>query len=180
MSETDNNNNQAGTAIGKDSVVTFHYTLYQANDDGKAGKQLESSAGGNPVAYLHGHKNIVRGLEAAMEGRTIGEEYSLLITPEQGYGLRNDDAVRRVPSKHIYEYKKGKNFRPGQVVTVQTNQGQRQVVVVKPGKFNVDVDFNHPLAGTTLFYEIKIEDVRPATQEELAHGHAHGIGGHHH
>ena len=177
MSEVENNNSNK---IEQNSVVSFHYTLYEATEDGKAGELLESSDGGSPVAYLHGHSNIISGLEKAMAGRSAGEAFELLITPEEGYGARNDDAVQRVPCKHIYEYKKGKNFRPGQVVTVQTNQGQRQVVVLKAGKFNVDVDFNHPLAGTNLYYEIKIEDVRPATQEELAHGHAHGIGGHHH
>jgi len=175
-SEQDNTNN----TISADKVVTFHYRLFNTDANGDTGELLESSHDHEPVVYLHGHHNIIRGLENAMQGRGVGEEFNLSIPPEEGYGLRNDDAVQRVPCKHIYEYKKGKLFQPGQIVTVQTNQGQRQVMVLKAGKFNVDVDFNHPLAGATLYYEIKIEEVRPATAEELAHGHAHGPGGHHH
>lgn len=169
-----------GDKIKKNTVVTFHYRLFQATENGEVGDLLESSEGEEPVVYLHGHKNIVRGLETAMEGREKNEEFSVTIGPEEGYGLRNNDAVQRVPSKHIHQYKKGKTFRPGQVVTVQTNQGARQVVVLKSGKFNVDVDLNHPLAGQSLHYEIKIADIRQATAEEIAHGHVHGPGGHHH
>ena len=170
----------ADNTIARGSVVSFHYKLHKINADDSVGDLIESSEGGTPVVYLHGHHNIIRGLETAMLGRAPNETFSLTIKPEDGYGLRNNDAVRRVPVKHVYQHKKGKMFRPGEIVTVQTNQGQQQVVVVKPGKFNVDVDFNHPLAGVSLHYEITIEDVRPATSEELAHGHAHGPGGHHH
>jgi FKBP-type peptidyl-prolyl cis-trans isomerase SlyD len=173
-------NENADNVVSKNSVVTFHYQLFSVEDAGERGELMESSYDDSAVVYLHGHNNIVRGLETAMSGRGSGEGFSVTISPEQGYGLRSDEAVQRIPCKHVHEYKKGKTFRPGQVVTVQTNQGARQVIVLKAGKFNLDVDFNHPLAGETLHYEIKIEDVRQATAEELSHGHAHGPGGHHH
>ena len=166
--------------IGKDSAAAFHYRLFEVDDDGKPGECVETTFDDDPAAYLHGHGNIVRGLEQALAGRVVGDQFSITITPEEGYGPRNEDAVRRVPSKHVYEFKKGKTFRPGQVVTVETKQGARQVVVVKAGKFNLDVDFNHPLAGKTLAYEIKVVDVRMASAEEISHGHVHGPGGHHH
>lgn len=181
MTQTDQDLEQTTIkTVSKDMVVTFHYRLYSVDDEGNTGKQLETSYDATPVTYLHGHNNIVPGLERAMADKANGAEFSITLQPDEAYGQRNDKAVQRVPAKHIHEYKKGKTFRPGQVVTVQTNQGGRQVVVLKAGKFNVDVDFNHPLAGAALYYEIKIEDLRAATAEELAHGHAHGPGGHHH
>ncbi len=167
-------------SIEKNSVVGFHYRLFAVDAEGEKAEELESSFASTPVVYLHGHNNIVSGLEKAMVGKTKDQEFSLTISPEEGYGLRDDKAIRRIPSKHVHQYKKGKTFRPGEVVTVEMNQGARQVMVLKAGKFNLDVDFNHPLAGAALHYEIKIEEVRTATAEELAHGHAHGPGGHHH
>tara|TARA_B110001469_G_C9451304_1_gene227944 strand:- start:400 stop:630 length:231 start_codon:yes stop_codon:yes gene_type:complete len=68
----------------------------------------------------------------------------------------------------------------GMAVSIQTDGGIRQGVVIKIGKFNVDLDTNHPLAGKTVIFDIEIVDVREATQEEIDHGHAHGIGGHQH
>ena len=73
-----------------------------------------------------------------------------------------------------------KRWRPGMVATVQTEQGQKQVTIVKPGKFMAEVDNNHPLAGQTLHFDIEIVDIREATAEEIAHKHVHGAGGHHH
>ena len=170
----------SSTIIQKDSVVAFHYRLFEVDETGGKGREIETSFGESPVVYLHGHNNIVRGLEKAMDKHQTNDEFSLTITPEEGYGLRDEKAIQRIPCKHIHQFKKGKIFKPGEIVTVETNQGARQVMVLKAGKFNVDVDFNHPLAGASLHYEIKIEEVRMATAEELSHGHAHGPGGHHH
>ncbi|MGR8921154.1 MAG: FKBP-type peptidyl-prolyl cis-trans isomerase [Gammaproteobacteria bacterium] len=153
-------------------VVSFHYRLLDEN-----GEELESSAGGEPVSYLHGHGGIIEGLGEAMAGRAAGDSFTETIAPERAYGPRHDDAMQRVPKKHIAEKVR---LRPGMVVTVGTEQGPRQVQVVKVGKFVVDVDTNHPLAGRTLTFEVEVTDVREATDEEKAHGHAHGPGGHEH
>lgn len=162
--------------ITKDCVVTFHYRLSDTE-----GQELESSKGGDPVAYLHGHGNIIKGLEKSLENRESGDVFTASVSPEEGYGPRNENATQRVPIKHLLGDKKSlSKLRPGMVVTINTEDGQRQVVVIKAGKFNVDVDTNHPLAGKTLNFDIEVDDVRKATEEELAHGHAHGIGGHHH
>jgi FKBP-type peptidyl-prolyl cis-trans isomerase SlyD len=158
--------------IGDDSVVSFHYTL---RDD--AGSITESSAGGSPVVYMHGHNNIVPGLETQLKGKNSGDKFTAIVTPEQGYGLRNENAIQRVPLKHIAT--RGP-FEPGQMVVVNTRDGGRQARVVKVGHFNADLDLNHPLAGKTLTFEIEVVDVRSATEEELAHGHAHGPDGHGH
>ncbi len=159
--------------IAEKTVVTFHYNLSNA-----AGEQLETSRGGEPTSYLHGNsKNIIRGLEESLAGLEAGATLSVTVPPEKAYGLRNEQLRQRVPVKHLMY--KGK-LTPGMVVQVNTGQGQRSVTVIKVGRHSADIDANHPLAGQTLSFAIEIIDVRAAEAEELAHGHAHGPGGHHH
>jgi FKBP-type peptidyl-prolyl cis-trans isomerase SlyD len=158
--------------IGDDKVVSFHYKL--SDSDGTIN---ESSQGGSPVVYLHGRDAIVPGLETQLNGKKSGEKFTATVPPEQGYGERHENAVQRVPLKHLAT--KGP-IQEGQMVVVNTREGGRQARVRKVGHFNVDLDLNHPLAGKTLTFEIEIVDVRDATQEELTHGHAHGPGGHAH
>jgi FKBP-type peptidyl-prolyl cis-trans isomerase SlyD len=160
------------TAIGDNSVVSFHYTL---RDD--TGTFTESSQADSPVVYLHGAGNIVPGLEKELAGKKSGDKLTATVTPEQGYGQRNENAVQRVPLKHLAT--RGP-ISVGQMVVVNTREGGRQARVLKVGHFNVDLDLNHPLAGRTLTFDIEIVDVRAATDEELAHGHAHGPHGHGH
>lgn len=158
--------------ITKDTVVQFHYTLKDEN-----GEQLESSLSGDPVAYLHGHDNMIVGVENALEGKKAGDEFTVTVEPKDGYGELQPDATQRVPTKHLQGANK---WQPGMIATVHTEQGARQVTVLKTGRFMVTVDLNHPLAGKTLTFEVKVEDVRAASEEEISHGHAHGVGGHHH
>jgi FKBP-type peptidyl-prolyl cis-trans isomerase SlyD len=162
--------NQEATTVNPDKVVTFHYTL---RDEGEV---IESSEGRDPVVYMHGHGNIVPGLEEQMNGRQSGDKFSATVPPEAAYGLRDPNAVQRVPIKHL---KSPGKIVPGQMVAVNTRDGTRHALVMKVGHFNVDLDLNHPLAGKTLVFDIEIVDVRAATEEELAHGHAHGPGGAH-
>jgi FKBP-type peptidyl-prolyl cis-trans isomerase SlyD len=158
--------------IGDDKVVSFHYKLRDAE-----GSFAESSEGMSPVIYMHGHNNIVPGLESQLVGKKSGDKFTATVAPEQAYGLRNDNAVQRVPVKHIAT--RGP-YTVGQMVVVNPRDGGRQARVVKVGHFNVDLDLNHPLAGKTLEFEIEVIDVREATEEERAHGHAHGPDGHGH
>jgi FKBP-type peptidyl-prolyl cis-trans isomerase SlyD len=160
------------TTIGDDKVVSFHYKLRDAD-----GTFNESSDGLSPVVYMHGHNNIVPGLEAQLVGKKSGDKFTVTVAPEQAYGLRNESAVQRVPVKHIAT--RGP-YTVGQMVVVNTREGGRQARVVKVGHFNVDLDLNHPLAGKTLEFDIEVIDVREATEEERAHGHAHGPDGHGH
>ncbi len=88
--------------------------------------------------------------------------------------------MQRVPIKHLQLQQGVTKLKPGIVAAVKTERGVRSVVVSKVGKFNADVDFNHPLAGRTLYYEVEVVAVRDASAEEIAHGHVHGPGGHHH
>ena len=112
-----------------------------------------------------------------MAGRTGGDVFNATVTPEEGYGLRHPDRLQRVPVKHLAY--RGK-LSPGDVVQLSTTDGMRAVTVVKAGRHSADIDTNHPLAGQTLAFEIEVVEARAATAEEVAHGHVHGAGGHHH
>jgi FKBP-type peptidyl-prolyl cis-trans isomerase SlyD len=156
----------------KDKVVTFHYTLKDSE-----GEQMETSFEKEPMTYLHGANNIISGLEKAMEGHAVKDTFSVTVEPEEAYGVRNENNIQRVPLKRLKNLGK---ISVGQILTLQTNQGQVQVTVLKVGRFNVDVDGNHPLAGYPLTFDVEITDIREATEEELEHKHVHGPGGHHH
>ena len=158
--------------IERNHVVSFHYSL-SAQD----GAEVESSRDGDPVAVLQGHGNVVRGVDDALIGRGSGDRFQVTVPPEQAYGLRVDGRIQRVPKKRLSGPRK---MKPGDQVTLHTTEGVRDVTVVKVGRTVVDVDLNHPLAGQTLTFDIEITGVREAEPEELAHGHVHGPGGHHH
>ncbi len=158
--------------VGPDKVVIFDYVLTD-----EQGEELERSSEG-PMIYLHGANNIIRVLEEALVGHEKADEVKVTLPPERAYGLRRDDAVQRVPIKHLLT--KAKKYKPGQVVAVNTQQGQKSAMVVKAGRFNVDLDMNHPFAGKTVTFDVTIRDVRDATADELSHRHAHGIDGQHH
>ena len=112
-----------------------------------------------------------------MVGRTSGDVFSADIEPEQAYGLKSADKNQRVPVKHLVF--KGK-LRAGMLVQLNTSEGRVPVTIIKAGRHSADIDTNHPLAGQTLSFDIEIVEVRAASAEEAAHGHAHGPGGHHH
>jgi len=156
----------------KDKVVTFHYHL---SDD--AGAQLDSSRASDPLTILFGHGAIIPGLEQAMGGHEAGDRFNVSVPPEQGYGLRREDAIQRVPKKY---FRDGDRLQPGMTTVISSKEGQRPVTVVKIGSSVIDIDLNHPMAGKALHFDIEIVDVRDATKEEIAHGHAHGPEGHHH
>lgn len=158
--------------VEKDKVVSFHYTLKNA-----AGEQMETSRETDPMNYLQGANNIIVGLEKAMEGHSVGDEFVATVEPEEAYGIRNEKNVQRVPLKRLKGVGK---VSVGQILNLETNKGQVQVTVLKVGRFNVDVDGNHPLAGVPLTFEVEVMDIRDASEEELEHRHVHGPGGHQH
>jgi FKBP-type peptidyl-prolyl cis-trans isomerase SlyD len=155
-------------------VVSFHYTL--TND---AGETVDSShERGEPMLYLHGSNNIIKGLEAAMAGRSAGDKFEVTVAPEDAYGKRKEANVQRLTLKKLGL--KSHQLQPGMVLNLQTSKGPAQVTVLKVGRFNVDVDANHPLSGQSLNFDVEVLDVRDASEDEVKHGHAHGPGGHHH
>lgn len=157
--------------IAKNTVVEFHYTLSDANGE------IESSRKHEPVLYLHGQPGLLEGLVDALEGREAGDVFTVELPVDQAYGPRRDNATQKVQVKHLQGAKK---WKPGMLAVIQTEQGPRQVTVVKVGLSQAEVDANHPLAGRDLTFDVEILSVREATADELAHGHAHGVGGHQH
>lgn len=158
--------------IEKDRVVRFHYTVSEVGQE-----PLESSKeGGQPLAILVGHGNIIPGLEKAMDGREAGESFSVDVPAAEAYGERREGLVQRVPKKHFGAQK----LAQGQQVVLNTNFGPRAVTVQKVGLSVVDVDLNHPMAGKDLHFDIEIVEVREADPVEIEHGHVHGDGGHQH
>ena len=152
--------------ISEKCVVAFHYTL--TNDSGET---LDSSDGREPLKYLHGAQNIVPGLEKALAGKKAGDELKVEVQPDDGYGDVNPEMVQKVPRAAFEGVDK---IEPGMQFQAQGPAGQVQLITVKEVSGDeVTIDGNHPLAGETLHFEVKIEDVRAATEEEIAHGHAH-------
>jgi FKBP-type peptidyl-prolyl cis-trans isomerase SlyD len=156
-------------SIQQNKVVSFHYTLSNAN-----GNTIESSRGRDPMVYLHGAGNIIPGLEKEMAGKSAGDTFNVTVEPAEAYGERSQDKLQRVSAK---AFSNAKKLRPGQVIRLQTRKGPIQATVVKVGRFNIDIDANHPLAGQALTFDVEITDVRDATEEEIAHRHVHGPGG---
>ncbi len=154
--------------IGDNSVVYFNYTL--TND---AGEVLDSSDGGEPLAYLHGNGGIIPGLENAMSDHQAGDSFDVSIKPEDGYGERHEELVQKVPRSAFGGVDE---LEPGMSFQAQTPQGPHLIHVLEVGDDEVTVDGNHPLAGETLHFHIDVEKVRDASKEELDHGHVHDHG----
>ncbi|MEM7407697.1 MAG: peptidylprolyl isomerase [Pseudomonadota bacterium] len=158
--------------IAAGSVVTFHYQM--KDEDGVL---LESSSEERPIAVVQGRENVVRGLDRALLGRHKGDSFTAQVRPEEGYGLRREGWTQRMSKKHL---PRGNALKAGMQTAYRTERGFRRVTVVKVGGKMVDVDLNHPLAGKHLTVDVQVVGVRDAEPAELAHGHAHGPGGHQH
>lgn len=155
---------------GKNKVIALHYTL-TIN-----GEQVESSRDrGEELWVLLGHGQLIRGLEAAIEGHEAGDLLSVDIAPADGYGEREEGHVQRLSKKYLAQ---ADRLKPGMttVLSLKDGGGQRVVTVHKVGMSTVDLDMNHPMAGKTLHFEVALGTVREATTDEVTHGHAHAPG----
>jgi len=161
---------RSAMTIGPKKAVTIHYTVKD-----EAGEVLDSTEGRDPMTYLHGADNVVAGLEAALEGKGVGAKVEATLTPDQAYGQRDESKVRNVPRRRIPDEK----IRVGGRHRAATEVGWVVATVVAIKGDYVHIDGNHPLAGKTLHFQVEVTDVRDATEQELAHGHAHGPGGAH-
>ncbi|HEY8331197.1 MAG TPA: peptidylprolyl isomerase [Pseudomonas sp.] len=159
--------------IAANKAVSIDYTLTN-----EGGEVIDSSAGGAPLVYLHGAGNIIVGLEKALEGKQPGDELDVTIEPQEAYGDYSVELVavlNRAMFEGVDELEVGMQFHASapdggmQIVTIRDIEGE-----------DVTVDGNHPLAGQSLNFKVKVIDVRDASAEEIAHGHVHGEGGHHH
>lgn len=153
-------------------VISFHYTLKDSK-----GTQLESSFGDEPMSYLEGVGQVIPGLEEQMEGLKKGDKKSIAVKAADAYGEFEQELIVEVPREQLPK----KDVVVGDQFHADSGGGQVQVVTVtKVTDTTVTVDGNHPLAGQDLNFDVEVMDVREATKDELAHGHAHGPGGHHH
>ncbi len=155
--------------VTKDHVVSFDYQLRNSSAE-----LLDSSEDSGPMAYLHGHGSIISGLEKALEGRLAGDILDVVVAPEDAYGSRDERRKVEVPRS---AFPADLEIRPGMRFHASGPHGTDHVVVVAVAEDQVTVDANHPLAGQTLSFSLTIRDVRPATDEEISHGHAHRAGG---
>lgn len=158
--------------IQNNSVVKIHYTL--KND---AGDVLDSSEGKEPLMYMHGHQNIIPGLENALTDKQAGDSLNVSIEPEDAYGVRSDEAIQQIPREALANIP---NLEVGMQLHAQSPEGTMAVTVKDIAEDVVTLDANHPLAGERLHFAVTVDSVRAATDSELSHGHAHGGDGHHH
>ncbi len=160
--------------IAKNKVVAMNYVLKDEN-----GQVIDSSEGREPLAYIQGTGQIIPGLEKEMEGKKVGDKIQAVIAPENAYGLYMPEMVQEVPLSG-FQGEGNEQLQEGMQVRVETNNGPAIAMVSKIDGDTVTLDMNHPLADKTLHFDVEVMDVRDATEEELAHGHVHGAGGHQH
>ena len=161
-------------SIAIKSVVSIHYTLSDEN-----GEEIDASNEREPLVYLHGAGNIIKGLELALLGKEVGDRVQATIAPEDGYGEFISELVQHVPLSVF-----GDEDEPevGMRFTAETENGPLSVLVTAIDGDQAILNGNHPLAGKTITFDVTIESIREATTEELTHGHPHTASGcgHHH
>lgn len=158
--------------IAEKKVVGIHYKLTN-----EAGEVLDSSENAQPLLFIHGIGMLIPGLENALTGKATGDKMQVTVQPEDGYGVRDQGLVQQVPKAQFDE---SEEIQVGMQFQVETQEGAIVVTVTEIGDDTVTIDGNHPLAGMVLNFDVSVEEVRDATQEELDHGHVHGPGGHEH
>ena len=158
--------------VAKNKVISIDYTLTDAQ-----GTELDSSQGTGPFAYIHGIGNIIPGLEAALEGKSAGDQINTVIDPENAYGTRDESLVQQLPRS---QFDTDQDIQIGMQFQAMSEGGPRVVTVVSVDTENVTIDANHPLAGVTLHFDVTVKEIREASGEELSHGHVHSSDDHHH
>lgn len=157
-------------SIAAHKVVAIHYTVADKN-----GNELDSSAGGEPLVFIHGTGSLIQGLENALLGKQIGDKFKVEVPAAEAYGERHDELTQAVPREMF----NGMDVQVGMRFRAAGPDGREQsVIVLDVTDEEVVVDGNHPLSGMDLSFDVEIVLVRDATPEELDHGHVHGLDGH--
>jgi FKBP-type peptidyl-prolyl cis-trans isomerase SlyD len=163
--------NPLSAAAGR--VVSIHYTL--TLDDGST---VDTSDGGAPFDYLHGASNIVPGLEEQIAGHVSGDSFDAHVPCEQGYGDYEEDAIHHAKRS---DFPDDMELEEGMQLMTEAEDGTvLPCQITEITGDDITVDFNHPLAGETLHFTVEVLSIRPATTEEIEHGHPHGEGEHEH
>ncbi len=155
--------------IEKDKVISLEFVLRDAK-----GHVIQSTKEGNTLDYLHGHSNLISGLESELENKLAGDELKIEISPENGYGLWNERRIQVVPRENLSQYP---DIKLGVQLFVKREGQKTPVMVIDIDDEHVTLDANHPLAGKVLFYEVKIVAVRDATSEEITNHKPHKADG---
>lgn len=159
------------TTVADKTVVTFHYTLRDAD-----GEVLDSSEGEEPLIYLHGADNIVPGLERQLVGKKVGDKLTAVVSAQEGYGEHDGEEPQKVP---LSDFPEDAEIEEGMEIVAEDDDDELHPLwVVEVGDDYVLLDHNHPLAGVELHFDVEITAIRAATKEELEHGHPHGADGH--
>lgn len=159
--------------IENKKVVTIEFTVKNADTN----EMIETSVGAEPLLYLHGYNNLVPGLENALTGKAVGDKYDVVVSPEEGYGVRDESLLEQVPREMFQGVD---DISVGMEFSADGPQGPVVVEVTAVDDKTVTVDANHPLASVPLAFSGEIKDIRDASEEEIEHGHVHGAGGHQH
>tara|TARA_B000000460_G_scaffold85022_1_gene59255 strand:- start:2413 stop:2898 length:486 start_codon:yes stop_codon:yes gene_type:complete len=160
------------SVVEQDSVVSVMYT----GTFPESGEVFDTNVNQQPLVFLVGHGNMIEGFEQEMLGAAMGETREFTLTPERAYGSRDEANVQSIPRSQFPE---GMELEVGMVLGAQSDQGPMQFTVVDVNDEIVIVDLNHQMAGHTLHFSVEVVEIREATSDELAHGHAHGPGHHH-
>ena len=152
--------------IEKNKVVSLEYHL--TNDDGET---IDSNRGGETLDYLHGVGNLIKGLEEALEGKQAGEEFSLSIPPEKGYGARRDELVETV-ARHEFEDPEELEVGMEFELPIDEENTTVRVVISEISGDEITIDANHELAGMNLNFEIRVDSIRDASPLEIENQHA--------
>ncbi|MFI5163660.1 MAG: peptidylprolyl isomerase [Bacteroidia bacterium] len=170
--------------IAKNSVVTLGYTLKSRTGLALEEKQVEKTTPEHPFVFIYGAGMLLPDFEKNIHGKKSGDTFDFFIAAEKGYGMKNEKYIMNIP---IDSFKSPdgtldlNEIRTGNMLTMNDDQGnQLQGQILEVTAVHVRMDFNHPLAGHELHFTGEVIHVRPATAEELSHGHVHGPGGHHH
>ena len=156
------------SVVEANAVATVHYTGTLPG----SGEVFDSSEGRDPLTFLVGHKQMIPGFEEELMGAKKGERRTFTLEPDRAYGQKMDEAIQTIPKDMFGD------IEPEVGMTLMSDVGPFNVAAVDGD--TITVDFNHKLAGETLEFSVEVVDVRPASEEELSHGHAHGPGGYEH
>lgn len=160
-------------ALQKKKVVTFNYTL-----KGENGEMLDSTEKGGPFSFVTGNLQVLPCLEDALSSMIIGSKKNIKLAAADAYGEYDEGAVQKVKRNLFPEEAE---LEIGSSYFAHSPEGQHlQFIVTEIDNDIITVNFNHPLAGKNLEFDVELIDVRDATAEEISHGHVHGPGGHHH
>jgi FKBP-type peptidyl-prolyl cis-trans isomerase SlyD len=162
--------------VSKNMVASVHYTGTLPD----SGEVFDSSEGREPLSFLVGHKQMIPGFEDEIMGAKVGEKKEFTLSSDRAYGDRDDEAVKQIARDQFAQLEQEAKLEVGMQLVAQGQDGPMPFIISELSDEMVTADFNHTLAGQSLKFAVEIVELREASDDEQAHGHAHGPDGHHH